>query len=795
MPVLPIALLLTAIAQQSWFQVGQTDLTRAVVVVRPEGRAPAEAMAASILVDEVARRSGIRWPVVQAWPKDAEAVIALSTRDGQSSWSNRVPRREGAQWPENKPEGYSIQTTLELSGPTFATIVVAGADGRGVMYGAGRLLRALRCKKGSVCLDLLDFPQNVASAPAYSIRGHQLGYRPTANSYDAWSPEQYEQYIRELIVFGTNCIENTFFQDPVRSPVMQMSRQEMNRKLSEICKRYDIDYWVWAPAEVSLADAAKRAEALKRHEALYQSCPRLDGIFFPGGDPGSNPPELVLPFLKDIAGILARHHPKAGVWLSLQGFSKEKVDYVFDYINKEQPAWLTGLVSGPSSPSMTLTRVRLPKQYKHRWYPDLTHTVRCQYPVDKWDPAFGLTLGREPTCPRPQGFAEIFRFLAPCTDGFLTYSDGIHDDVNKAVWNLLGWDPRYDVRQILTEYSRFFFGADLTEEGADALLGLENNWKGPLATNGSVYGVLSLWQDLERRFPRLNDNWRFQIHLMRAYYDAYTRARLLYETQLEQQAMEALAGATGAGSPKAMDSAIAVLKQAENRPCREDWYDRINQLAETAFKSIGYQTSVKRFHASGSERGAVMDFINHPLNNRWWLEDEFAKIARLPDESARLERLEAIRTWENPGPGSCYDDIGHVGRQPHVIWGEDINTDPEGERHEVGDTAWWEGGMSRARATWLTFMRWPVGMLYEALDPKASYTIRMTGRGDVKPRANGVLLTPTKYSKVIGEFKEFPVPPELVAKGELHLTFDPVGDEHLNWRQQSHVAEVWLLRR
>ena len=36
------------------------------------------------------------------------------------------------------------------------------------------------------------------------MRGHQLGYRPKTNAYDAWSVPMWEQYIRELAIFGTN---------------------------------------------------------------------------------------------------------------------------------------------------------------------------------------------------------------------------------------------------------------------------------------------------------------------------------------------------------------------------------------------------------------------------------------------------------------------------------------------------------------------------------------------------------------------------------------------------------------
>src|SRR2546422_3354823 len=46
------------------------------------------------------------------------------------------------------------------------------------------------------------------------------------------------------------------------------------------------------------------------------------------------------------------------------------------------------------------------------------------------------------------------------------------------------------------------------------------------------------------------------------------------------------------------------------------------------------------------------------LNNRWWLEDEFGRIRKLPIEADKLKRLELIGTWENPGPGSFYDEVG-----------------------------------------------------------------------------------------------------------------------------------------
>jgi len=46
------------------------------------------------------------------------------------------------------------------------------------------------------------------------------------------------------------------------------------------------------------------------------------------------------------------------------------------------------------------------------------------------------------------------------------------------------------------------------------------------------------------------------------------------------------------------------------------------------------------------------------------------------------------------------------------------------------------------------------------------------------------------------EIKEFPVAPEYVKDRKLVLTWDPpVNEEHLNWRQRSRLAEVWVIAK
>jgi len=750
------------------------DLTKATIVIG-DANSP-EDLAVRILREEVEKRTGIAWKVYTDWP-GGRNLIALATRGSAKLAGRAVPRRKGDDLPEVRKEGYRLHVQRRPHGHVIVWIV--GADRRGTLFGAGHLLRLLSLSKGSA---KLPHPVDIATAPAYSIRGHQLGYRDTANSYDAWTVEQYERYIRELAIFGANCIENIPLQDKT-NVLMKLPRREMNKRISALCARYDVDYWVWTPADFDLSNVSLRQAAIEEHEQLCRDCRRLDGVFFPGGDPGNNHPRLVMPFLEELSTRLKAHHPKAGIWISLQGFNRESVEYFFDYLKEHDPDWLAGVVAGPSSPPIDMTRARLPKKYKLRSYPDITHTVRCQFPVQKWDQAFALTLGREPCNPRPNFYARIHNLYAPHTDGFLSYSDGVHDDVNKVVWTRRAWNPEEDVGQIILEYCRFFLGDDVAEDAAAGIFALERNWEGPLAANESVERTLDHWKSLEQRAPHLTGNWRWQLLLLRAYYDAYQRRRLIHERQLEREAMKALAKVDSLGIDGAMEQALKTVKRADVEPFCEDLRKRIEDLCEALFQSIGLQTSVPRYHASGSERGCVLDFLRYPLNNRWWLEDEFNKIRQMPSEEEKRARLEVIRTWEDPGPGSFYDDVGNIANSPHV--------DP---LYNLGlGFAWWDGGYSRTRLSSQTYINRPK-LRYENLDPKADYMIRVAGFGEALLEINGERIQPTLYNKTEGQFKEFPVSKRLLASGAIEVTFAKPDEDHLNWRHKSRVSDVWLLR-
>lgn len=170
------------------------------------------------------------------------------------------------------------------------------------------------------------------------------------------------------------------------------------------------------------------------------------------------------------------------------------------------------------------------------------------------------------------------------------------------------------------------------------------------------------------------------------------------------------------------------------------------------------------------------------------------EIRALASEAEQLQRLHTIAMWENPGPGSFYDDIGNVAKSPRVLRGEALSTDPLMRRNPNPDYMWWEGGKSRVRQSWISKMDWPLGLRYDGLDPEGRYVLRTTGLAQCLPRANGELLHPTLDGKGVGEIKEFPVPQALHKDGTLVLTFDVPHEPGINWRNASRLTEVWLIK-
>jgi|GEM_PF-299965 len=756
---------------------GDINLSAAAVVVNPGIPPKAEAKASVILVEEVQKRTGLAWTTTAQMPATGTVIAVTSVRGGAGG----------------DAEGYTL--FAEDAG-TRKVVWVLGDGPRGALFGAGALLRALEWRTASA---ILPGPPNVTTAPAYPLRGHQLGYRNTSNTYDAWDKAAYEQYIRDLVIFGTNAIEGIFSQDI--SPHFTSTVTQMHIDVSDICADYDVDYCLWAPVESVLPGSA--AAELAAHEALYQQLTRLDAVFVPGGDPGNNDPLDVMAFLEDLGALLRTYFPGAELWVSNQGFEDVENDAFFNFLQTQEPEYLTGVVYGPwTKLSMAEERSRTPLRYPIRQYPDITHNVRCQFPQKDMDRSFAHVLGREAIDPKPEASVIEHDVHAASSIGFVGYSDGIHDDVNKCVWSMRAWGPAVSAETIVLDYTRYFFGPDAAPAARDGIFALEDNWEHPAKTNTGIDDTYNAWTALETAYPPLAANWRWNLCLVRAYCDMYVRQRVLDEAALEQQAYAYLAQAGTIGSAAAMANASTELDKAPVMTgAQTARRARIFGLCDDLWNAIGFQPSVNPpYLAKNLERGCILDTIDHPVNDRAFLELVFSQAAALPGEAARVALLESIIHWEDPGLGGYYDDLGDVERQPHLVqqlpWEQDPgrvdSTGQEFTWHNMEYNTFEKGG---GRLSWqdqaYTLYGEPLTMRYTGLDPATGYRVKGTYAGRFKPTmtctADGAYPIHGPVGYAVYPPYEFALPHEATRDGVLTLQWDLVSG------RGCQLAEVWLV--
>ena len=483
---------------------------------------------------------------------------------------------------------------------------------RGLIFGYSLLLR-----KTTFIDDKAVLKENISGthAPQKQIRGHQIGYRTTPNTYDAWDYNDYFRCQLDLMAFGANTIEHNGSRGKgeFRNRLMKYEQEEFLIEASRLAKKVDIDVSLWYAND----DKQTEEEALTERDRLFSLMERLDYCFIPGGDPGDMQADDFIQRCKLISKIYKKHHPEGKMHISAQApHSHPDWGEIFVRELSAEPGEFDAVIMGPNHAyPMHQLREKIPARYPMRFYPDLTHNLRCEYPVnfqqDDWHFAFCNTLSRESVNPRPTELRTLYRIFAPYTIGGVSYSEGVHDDVNKAVWSALEWNKDADLREILLDYARFFiYGVD-EEEIADIIFLMEKSWQGDPVENPCIEVVYHKLCTLLSSHPFLEENWRFKLLYFRSCCDMLVKMRRSFELKLCKEAMLHL-------KEYNVSSALEVL----NTPFSEDYNtlrETITKTADKLFKLIGIQLDVEHYCADGWERGAVLDTIDNNVTDKAFL--------------------------------------------------------------------------------------------------------------------------------------------------------------------------------
>ena len=106
--------------------------------------------------------------------------------------------------------------------------------------------------------------------------------------------------------------------------------------------------------------------------------------------------------------------------------------------------------------------------------------------------------------------------------------------------------------------------------------------------------------------------------------------------------MDVLRTAGRIGALPALERAEAVLDRADELRAAPDWRARTFELAEALFQSIRMQMSVPKYAARSVRRGANLDLIDVPLNDRRELKRRFETIRALASNEERLGEIDTL---------------------------------------------------------------------------------------------------------------------------------------------------------
>lgn len=419
-----------------------------------------------------------------------------------------------------------------------------------------------------------------------------------------------------------------------------------------------------------------------------------------------------------------------------------------------------------------------------------------------------MTLGRECINPRPIDQKQIHNALARYADGSISYSEGTNDDVNKFIWTAQDWDPARSAIETLRDYARFFMGPEWTESVAQGLLAEENNLKGPL-TNGQVGLTLLQWQEMEQKAdPRLQSNFRFQMGLIRAYFDAYIQQKLIHQTWQEQQARNSLLRAEEEGTLTSISEAIRILENPWREKGAKQLREKCTELAEALYQSIGAQLTVEP-HGAAPGRGNFIDNLDATLNDAPWLLDNLRAIATIKEDSVRAGKLKELINRTNPGPGGFYDNFGTTKSWNRIIKNKPWNKDPGslyGPRVSFGVGLIGEEWVHEVEAigfegistplSWMmqvnTLFDTPLCVRYDDLNPEIRYQLKIAYTGRFRSR----MKLSTSDGIEIHDFIQtgtqpihtFWLPRSAYSSGSLTLSWTCGEGE-----RGAQVAELWII--
>jgi len=436
-------------------------------------------------------------------------------------------------------EGYRI-----ADGPG-GSVRILGQDERGVLYGVGKFLRSSRYDRGG----FTPSGWRGVSVPHCPMRGIYLATHFN-NYYEAASPEEFESYVEDLALWGFNLLALAYphwqyasYDDPAARAMTERLRQTI-RVARQVGMRVSVGDALNGGFTSTLPELrstpvpdplgrhgnfgvnlcpskpAARAQLLETWEQLLDrfADPGLDCVTFWPYDEGGCGCADCWPwgargYLSLARAVSARVHEKSprtkiilstwtfdtppeGEWEALAqalGQDPTWADFIQADAHEDFPRFPLDRGVPGSLPLIGFPEISMWGQGPWGGYGANPLPVRLQR---LWDQTDGKLAGGTP------------------------YSEGIYEDINKAICSQFYWDRKRPALETVREYAAFEFSPDVADDVVEVVQTFEKNHLrnqiGPSAAE-----AFARVQSVDARLtPRARTAWRWRIVYLRALIDS-----------------------------------------------------------------------------------------------------------------------------------------------------------------------------------------------------------------------------------------------------------------------------------
>jgi len=759
-------------------------------------------VACSVVPEQEAGAAQADLLIYLGMPATHDALAALCLKHGVATPTVRDPG----------PEGFAVRTAREGD---RAIILAAGVDKRGVVYSAGEILRQVTCNDGSIAVPEI----NVRTAPAYRWRG--------------FSPRDEVTMLNLAFAGGNLCGGGKAFD------LMDGAGFRPNEWVSK--KPYPKEWQSPTEREVGWvcpSVPAARKALLAQWDEVFKKHADADVVRFFAGDPGGCRCPKCSPWGKtfvhlceDMAKIWLKYHPHSSIQIANQDLDNAGDIAIFDYLNEKPRKWLYAICYGPGSNAMSRyfrnelrddlftypgagpvnrylreTLNNIPKYQKIVFYTDITHWISSQNQLPHPEAHLVAVYGRRTFHVRPRQLYSIFQATMSFSEGDLPYSEGTFDELNQYLWERLLWNPNRPLEDILVEYCRMNFGAAAAPEMMEAIFQLEQNLQTPLAGNDGTDRYYTLVKSAGWKIPAqiMRHDFRWRLYMQKAALDKYVQLWLRRQMDLRDRTTQVVGRALAAGDADAATAAAAILDEAPETPEMAGLHAEAERLAKemadldprVGAHFILLPETPDDLKLQDWERYKYR--LNLDFVGLGWMRGQMER-AKPAQGAERLRLLQEMVSYQDPGPGGFYDDLGGLEGSSHLVHGETVNgsrwLDPE--NRPSANTLAYTFGRGKGKG---------VTLRYDGLDPQAQYKVRLTM---VAPRLPAAMMPPGQVRRAQsivanGHYLardveiplytarqfEYDIPQEVTRDGALDLWL-----ESGNEGGATVASEVWLIKK